>query len=328
VLALAMAAGKRLIVGGMFGKLNGKAKVGVGALNASNGKLVKWTSRPIPNRKGDKFSMVTDLMISGGIVYGTADGEGHHYFDGRFAAKATNGNLVWLDNCYGATYSGFVRGKVFYSVGHPHDCSSVKAFPETEPKRYRHTLAETTYATGRDSTPKGAGSNYSKQRVPSLLHWYPNLTNGKFTGQNQAAWAITGNANYVALAGEFLTVNGKNQQGLTRFATKAIAPNRRGPNGAAGLVPKVSSVKRGVVHVAYARTWDQDNTVLTYKIFRDGTLVHSGRAQSEFWALKGLSFDDTGLAVGSRHTYTVTVTDPFNNVRTAEASAPVTVSGG
>ncbi len=172
------------------------------------------------------------------MVYGTADGESTHWFDGRFAAKASNGNLIWLDNCYGATYSGFVRGKVFYSVGHAHDCSSIKAFPETKPRTHHRALAETTYATGKDTTKPSVNSNYSKQPVPSLLHWFPTLTAGTFTGQHQAAWAITGNATYLALAGEFTKVNGKAQQGLTRFAIASVAPNNVGPVASSGWCPR------------------------------------------------------------------------------------------
>lgn len=330
VYALAMAPGnKRVIVGGRFQKLNGKKKVGIGALNSTSGTSVTWTSRPIPTRTDSAhYSYVTDLVVSGGDVYGTADGEGTHWFDGRFAAAASNGNLRWLDNCYGATYSGFVRGKVFYSVGHAHDCRSIKAFPETKPRTNHRALAETTYATGRDTTKKGAHSNYSKQPVPSLLHWFPTLNAGKFTGQNQGAWAITGNANYIALAGEFTQVNGKAQQGLTRFGAKAVAPNKVGPVASTGLVPKVSSTTRGVVHITYKRTWDQDNTLLTYEIYRDDTLVHSGRATSNFWSLKGLSYDDRGLVVGSRHRYKITVKDPFKNTRYSAQSTSITVSAG
>jgi hypothetical protein len=327
VYALAMAPGdKRLIVGGRFQKLNGKKKVGIGAVSATTAKSLKWTSRPIPTRKNaTHFSYVTDLQVSGGVVYGTADGEGLHWFDGRFAAKAGNGNLVWLDNCYGATYSGFVRGKVFYSVGHAHDCRSIKAFPETDPQTWHRALAETTYATGRDSTKPGANSNYSKQRVPTLLHWFPTINAGSFTGQNQGAWAITGNGTYLALAGEFTKVNGQAQQGLTRFANASAAPNKFGPRASTGLVPTVSSTKRGVVHVAYKRTWDQDNVQLTYEIFRDSSRVFSGKYKSNFWYLKGLSFDDTGLTPGARHTYKITVRDAFNNIRYSAASRTITV---
>lgn len=327
VYALAMAPGnRRVIVGGRFQKLNGTKKVGIGALNATTGKSAKWTSRPIPTRKdATHFSYVTDLIVSGGVVYGTADGESWHWFDGRFAAMANNGNLVWLDNCYGATYSGFVTGKVFYSVGHAHDCRSIKAFPETDPRTHHRALAETTYATGRDSTAKGAGSNYLKQPVPTLLHWFPSLNAGTYTGQHQGAWAITGTSRYLLLAGEFTKVNGRSQQGLTRFATTATAPNKTGPVAAAGLIPKVGSTERGVVHLTWKRTWDYDNALLTYAISRDGTPIRSARYRSTFWSLAGLSYDDTGLVAGSEHTYKITVTDPFGNTRYSGASASVTV---
>ncbi len=90
-------------------------------------------------------------------------------------------------------------------------------------------------------------------------------------------------------------------------------------------MPKVSSTKRGVVHLTWKRTWDQDNNVLTYEITRNGTLIHSGRAKSSFWSLKGLSFDDKGLTPGSRHSYKITVKDPFDNVRYSAASRSITV---
>ena len=325
--ALVMApGGKRLIVGGAFNKLNGAKKVGIGALSTTTAKQVKWTSRPIPDFIDyQHFSMVTDLVVADGVVYGTADGESYHYFDGRFAAKASNGNLVWLDNCYGATYSGYVRNKVFYAVGHPHDCTSVKAFGQTDPVIYKRAIAETTYATGRDSSPSGKNSHYSKQKVPSLLHWYPELTPGKISGANQAAWAVTGAGYYIALAGEFLTVNGVPQQGLTRFASKSLAPNKQGPINSDGIVPTVTSPSTGTVHLAYKRTWDVDNAKLTYTIKRDGVQVFSGSTSSEFWALTPLSYDDRGLRSGDRHRYTVTVTDPFNNVTVGAASAEVVV---
>ena len=36
----------------------------------------------------------------------------------------------------------------------------------------------------------------------------PPLATGTFTGQDQAAWSVTGNANYISLGGEFPKVNG------------------------------------------------------------------------------------------------------------------------
>ena len=58
---------------------------------------------------------------------------------------------------------------------------------------------------------------------PRLLHWRPTLNSGTFTGQSQAAWSVTGNADYVVVGGEFPTINGQAQQGLARFAVRSIA---------------------------------------------------------------------------------------------------------
>jgi hypothetical protein len=331
VYALAIApGGTRVIVGGRFQTINEKAHVGIASVAASNGAQQTWTSKPIPTRKSDElYSYVTDLVISGTTVYGSADGEGTHWFDGRFAALASNGNLVWLDNCYGATYSGFVTGSVFYSVGHAHDCASLNGFPETSPRTNHRALAETTNATGHDVTDPGENSNYSGQPIPTLLHWYPTLVAGDFTGQNQAAWAVTGTSQYLALAGEFPSVNGIAQQGLVRFAVSSIAPNKTGPVASAGLVPTVTSPTAGGVHVSWIRTWDQDNRSLTYNVYRDNgaTAVRTFSANSEFWTLTELHFDDKGLTPGSTHTYKITATDPFGNIRYSAGSQPVTVSG-
>jgi hypothetical protein len=299
----------RVIAGGRFQKLNGKAKVGVGALSAATGTSATWTSRPIPSRRGGNYSMVTDLVLSAGVVYGTADGEGHHWFDGRFAAKASNGALVWLDNCYGATYSAFVSGSVLYTVGHAHDCSSLGAFGETRPYTYHRALAETTGANRHDRTPGAVGAHYSHPPTPSLLNWFPTLNAGTFTGQLQAAWAVTGNRSYVALAGEFTTVNGQAQQGLTRFAVRSIAPDATGPASSSTLTPSLTSTSAGV-KVTWTRTWDRDDANLTYTVLRDGDAIATITTRSVFWSLTSLSYTDPDALSG---TYRIRVSDPSGN---------------
>jgi hypothetical protein len=326
VYAMGVAAGNRIIVGGKFQKINGNTKIGITAISAKTGKNVAWASHPIPTTKGTNYSYVTDLVVSGKTVYGTADGEGSHWYDGKFAATASTGKLVWLDNCYGATYSGFVRGKVFYTVGHAHDCASLGTFPETSPRTYHRSLAETTYATGKDKSTPGAGSHYSKQPIPSQLHWYPSINLGTFTGQNQGAWAITGNSKYTALGGEFTRVNGVDQQGLVRFTNSTLAPNKSGPVPAATLTPTLTSPVPGAVHVSWTRTWDQDNEWLDYVISRDGVVVATIPARSEFWWLKVTTFDDTGLTSGSSHVYKVQARDPFGNVMQGVAAPAIIVS--
>ncbi|WP_344274245.1 PQQ-binding-like beta-propeller repeat protein [Actinomadura napierensis] len=316
--------GDRVIVGGRFQQLNGEKHVGIGAVSATNGGSLAWSSKPIPTKDGQGgFSYVTDLRIQNGVVYGAADGELYHWFDGRFAAKADTGALVWLDNCYGATYGILPVGQTVYSVGHPHDCSSLGAFGETNPKTFHRTLAETFDARGTDQSKPGTNSNYSKQPIPALLDWFPKLGMGSFTKQYQAAWAVTGNSTYVAMGGEFPNVNGKAQAGLVRFAIKAQAPNKVGPT--TGIkAPTVSRTSTGL-KVSWTGTWDMDNGWLHYEVLRDSstTALTSVKRLSKFWAEPSMTFTDAKAAKG-KHTYRIRVHDPLGNTITSPASAAVT----
>ncbi len=125
--------GSRVIVGGRFQTLNLQDFVGIGAVDGTTGATLPWSARITPAKKEIngvmKRSWVTDLVLQDGVVYGSNNGDGYHWFDGRWAAEFATGDLVWLDNCYGATYGVFVRSQVLYSVGHPHDCTSINAFP-------------------------------------------------------------------------------------------------------------------------------------------------------------------------------------------------------
>jgi hypothetical protein len=324
VYALALAPGDRVLIGGRFQKLNGATHVGIGAVSATTGASATWTSRPIPTKQSStRFSYVTDLFVDDDVVYASADGEGGHWFDGRFAAKASNGDLVWLDNCYGATYGIYATAQTVYSVSHAHDCTSLGAFPETNPKTWQRTLAETKAATGRDQSPPGSNSNYRNQPIPTLLHWFPRLAMGSFTKQNQAAWSVTGNADYVALGGEFPKVNGKAQQGLVRFAVRAKAPNKTGPQPDGFAAPTATKTS-GRITVSWKTTWDMDNRSLTYEVLRDNDTKPIGTLtkDSSFWTMPKLTFTDTNPPAGS-HVYRIRVKDPLGNSATSPRSTPV-----
>ncbi|MBO2460092.1 PQQ-binding-like beta-propeller repeat protein [Actinomadura violacea] len=323
--------GDRVIVGGRFQQLNGEKRVGIGAVSATNGGTLPWSSKPIPTKATEPdsagkygYSYVTDLRIQNGIVYGAADGERYHWFDGRFAAKASDGALVWLDNCYGATYGILPVGQTVYAVGHPHDCTSLGAFPETTPETYHRTIAETFDARGTDKAKPGTNSNYSGQPIPQLLDWFPKLGMGTFTKQYQAAWAITGNSSYVAMGGEFPNVNGKAQAGLVRFTVKANAANKVGPDAASVKAPTVTKTSTGL-KVSWAGTWDMDNGWLHYEVLRDSstTALTSVKRLSKFWDEPSMTFTDTKAARG-KHTYRIRVKDPLGNTVTGPASAAVT----
>ncbi|WP_129587447.1 hypothetical protein [Arthrobacter alpinus] len=170
------------------------------------------------------------MTVQNGVVFGSNDGEGGHWFDGRWAADLATGNLIWLDNCYGATYSLAVMGQVVYSTGHAHDCTSVGTFGDHNPQIWKRAIAETTYPTGTDQGAPGSNMNYAYQPVPTQLPWYPLVNAGTYTGIFQGGWALANNSNYLVMGGEFTSVNGKAQQGLATFAARTIAPTSRGPH--------------------------------------------------------------------------------------------------
>ena len=160
------------------------------------------------------------------------------------------------------------------------------------------------------------------------LDWYPTFTPGSYTGQNQAAWSVSGNSKYISYGGEFPTVNGTKQQGLVRFAISSIAPNKVGPTGtAASLKPTVVSQSAGTARIGWTATWDEDNTTLTYAVTRDGntTPIYTTTVNSTFYNLPALSYVDNNLTPGSTHTYQIRVTDPFGNTVLSSA-ASVTIS--
>lgn len=325
---LASADNSRVVLGGRFQTLNGQPLVGIGAVDGSTGATQRWTSTPIPARQGENSSWVTQLVESNGVVYGSANGDGWHWFDGRFAADFASGDLVWLDNCYGSSTDVAVMGEAMYSVSHAHDCTSLGEFPESNPQSWHRGLAETTYATGTDKGGPSGNSKYSGQPVPSLLHWYPTINTGFYTNQFQGGWALAASGNYLVMGGEFTTINGKNQQGLAVFAKRSAAPNKIGPVYSAGLKPTAVSRDPGSVRIAWPSTWDYDDATLTYDVLRDNSLtaVASIDQKSTWWQTAGLGYEDTGQAPGSSHTYRIRVRDPWGNEYIGPRSDPVTVS--
>lgn len=327
---VASADNSRVVIAGRFQSINDAKKIGIGAVDGVTGASQQWISTPIPQSQAGttNTSWVTQMIEKDGVIYASANGVGGHWFDGRFAADFRTGELVWLDNCYGASTDVAVMGEVLYSVSHAHDCSSLGEFPETNPQTWRRALAETIYATGTDQAPPGSNSTYSGQPVPSLLHWYPSINTGFFTGQYQGGWALDNNEDYLVEGGEFTTVNGTAQQGLAVFGKRSVAPNKVAPVYTAALKPSALSTAPGTVRVAWPNTWDYDDAVLTYEVLRDNSLTAVGtvEAGSVWWKNQALGFTDTGRTTGASHTYRIRVKDSAGNEYIGPRSAPVTVT--
>jgi hypothetical protein len=318
--------GTRIVVGGQFTTISGKAAYGVGAVNATTGAVGSFAVNSVV-RDADPGAGITSLSTDGSLVYGT----GYDYgtggnFEGSFAATPA-GSLVWLEDCHGDTYSGVPIGGVFYAVGHAHACSTLGAFPETSPRSYHRALAFTTAATRKlTASPDTRYASFTGRPAPTLLTWFPDLTAGSISGQNQAAWSVTGNASYVVLGGEFPTVNGVRQQGLVRFAVSSLAPNKQGPMATrASLALTAALIAPDQARLTWWTSWDRDNERLTYTLRR--TDVAAARYvqvfASHFWHPSRGAFTDTALVRGRTYTYTLTVSDPFGN---AVTSSPVTVT--
>ena len=310
--------GGKLVVGGEFTRLNGSRRsgYGLGAVSSTTGAL-----RPFPTnhivRNGGTRAAITALASDGHRVYGTGfvNRVGGN-LEGAFASNWSNGRLRWLEDCHGDSYGVYPSPTAVYVVGHPHNCRPVRGFGETTPRRYHRALAfgkAVTQTLRKSPHPHDVG--FTGLPAPSLLVWFPELDIGTYTGQNQGPWAVAGNRDYVVLAGEFRHVNGRAQQGLTRFAVSARAPNRVGPQIRSwAFKPRLTSPAAGRVRISWRTNWDRDNGNLTYRIFRDRdpNPIHTTSHFSTFWRLPTLVWPDRRVAAGLHH-YRVTAIDPFGN---------------
>jgi hypothetical protein len=311
----------KVVVGGRFTVLSGVSNYGLGAVDAVTGAALPWPTNQIVRDAGINAG-IWSLSNDGTQVYGTGYtfGSGGN-FEGDFASNTATGKLIWVTGCRGDTYSSAPIGPVLYSVSHNHDCSSIGAFPQTQPWSYQHASAFTT-AQGANGK-KNVSGTFLNQPAPDLLIWAPTLDIGSYTGQSQAAWNVVATSSYVLLGGEFPSINGTAQQGLARFAIKDLAPNKQGPRGYDTLTPSLSSPSAGKVKATWKAAWDRDNQRLTYEVLRGSTVVNTQVVDSNWWTRPTLSYTDT-VPSGSSQTYRVRVRDPFGNSMTS-VSASITV---
>jgi hypothetical protein len=296
--------GGEVFAGGYFTNLNGVARRGTGALDPTTGATLPWASANVlPPHSGACTSDIKDIRVDASNVYFAAEGTGGGCFDGTFAARQSDGALVWKNTCLGATQSIEIIGSFLYKGSHAHDCSSVGSFPQVPTGGARHLLVE-------------------KLSDGSLGPWYPN-TSGNPLGPR--AFATDGTQLFVG--GDFLTVNNKAQQGLTRFGGPPDLTKPRQPKA-----PTAISTTSGQVRLSWQAVTDDDDETLVYRVFRDGSatpLFTSAPTRSTFWILPSLSFTDTTVAPGSTHTYKVDAKEANGtNTSAKSAATSVTVAGG
>jgi PKD repeat protein len=324
--------GTRLIVGGQFQNLSGNSSLGLGAVDPTTGNYIPWAASDIVQDYGVNASIDTlyatpTAVFGAGYVWTQNPPSTAGNLEGTFEANPDTGQITGLEDCHGDTYSVFATSSLMYEVGHQHYCGNIGGFPQTNPWTFHHLQA---FSTASDSLvqPNSEGAYYNWAGYPamSLQDFYPNFVNGTFTGQDQATWSVAGNADYIVAGGEFPSVNGISQQGLTRFAISSLAPNKVGPQGIP-LVPNAVSFTPGQVTVSWNATYDNDNGYLTYNVYRDNgtTPIYTTTEHSNFYTTPPMGFTDTGLTPGSTHTYKVVVTDPFGN-STNRSTPAVTVA--
>ena len=323
--------GSRVYAGGRFQHMDGEAHYGLAMLSGSTGATLPFPTNNIVRDAGLNSSITslaatTDRVYGSGYVYGSGGN-----LEGSFSSDATTGALVWLEDCHGDTYSVQPLASALYVAGHPHDCRNVGGFPETSPRTFHHTIAFSQARTGTlTNDGNTAYANFSGQPSPTLQNWYPAYVTGTYTGQGQAAWSVAGDSRYLVVGGEFPFVNGTAQYGLTRFAFDSVVKSTTGPNNNTALTPTATSTVAGQAAVTWTATYDQDNVALTYALARDGDTAHpiyQVTKNTVFWSRPAMGFTDTGLAGGSSHTYTLTVTDPDGN-RISRVGNSVTIAGG
>ncbi|WP_189131484.1 LamG-like jellyroll fold domain-containing protein [Wenjunlia tyrosinilytica] len=297
VRALGLSPGKdKVIVGGDFFTVNGADSHALAVVDAGTGD----NYRTYPLGFIEQNSVVKDITTDATGFYTGNEGTGGGVFDGRIAVDFSTYDQRWRDTCLGATQAVAVHHGVLYSGSHAHDCSSMGEYPDG---RRQHLLAQST-------------------QDPELLPWFPDTNDGigEQIGPRDIVVSGDGSSDYLWISGEFTTVNGTAQQGLTRFG--------QGPDLTAPTIPvaSASSFEAGKAQVRWRASTDTDDGTLTYKVYRDGgsTPVWTGTADSRWWSRPQVSFTDSGLTPGSTHSYRVAASDgPNTSALSAAASVQV-----
>jgi hypothetical protein len=312
--------GRKAVLGGNFSTINGSSKPGYGlaAVDAFSGAL-----QPLPVNKvirnAGKSAAITGLVAAADGFYGSGyaiESSGDGNLEGAFKAD-WNGKLVWLEDCHGDTYAvASSTSGVTYIAGHPHDCLDLGDFGNVGPNANHRALAFTNKATGTIKGYLDGHVDFRGQPSPSLLHWFPTINFGTYTGLSQGPWSVAANRDYVVYGGEFTTVNGKPQQGLVRFVSAKLAPNKDGPrlSGTAFSLARVATPGRpNHVKLTWRADWDRDNARLTYQVIRNGVLLGTRSADSSFWDRPRLFFTDSTAQPATQYKYWITAVDPYGN---------------
>ena len=313
----------KLVVGGAFTTLNGSSQPGFGlaAVDAVNGGNVPTPVNDAVRNAG-RNAAITSLSSDGiELVRDGLHQRRSTAGPGTLRDRSPPTGPAWTSN--GSTTAGATRIVCLpttppsYKAGHSHDCGKINGFPETMPKSWHRALAYSKAATQTLTRPSTRTPSFLGKPAPSLLVWFPDMDTGTATGQSQGPWTVTGNDSYVVMGGEFKNVNLRGQQGLSRFAVSAIAPNKEGPrSSSAATNPVLTSPSAGKISVSWQSNWDRDNSRLSYQLYRDGVVINTRTVSSRFWYRPMAEYLDS-VPPGTTHNYRVVVTDAFGNAKSS-----------
>jgi hypothetical protein len=300
----------RVLMGGWFTTFNGATEQALASADPTSGASEPWADDIIPNYSGC-VSDTKDIIISdvtGTMTAYIADeGTGGGCFDGDWAANVYTGQLIWQNDCLGATQALAIVNGWLYKGSHAHDCAfSPGGFPQVSNASgwVTHHLLDQSLVDG------------------SLGHFVAD-TNAPGGVEPLGPGTFATDGAQLFVGGDFTTVNGKPQQGFTRFAPSPDTTTPTRPTA-----PVVTTPFAGADEVSFQASSDNDDGTLTYRIYRSGTAspIATMQATSWPWSKPVLHYMDTRLAPGKVYTYQVTASDGTNTSAKSPLSNKVTVS--
>lgn len=338
--------GSKLVVGGQFQYLNTNALAeGMGALDPTTGASLPWLDGIVSYGPQDGFTALrTDgtSIFATSFQYGAPPGLSQHQFEGTVKLNPTDGSIIWMEDCHGDSYDTFPTATVVYTVSHAHDCRSLGGFGDMTAATAtalniggaaQRSMGFTNNATGTlNASASGSYKSWTGTPSPSVVAFFPFLQSGTISGQAQAAWSITGNSQYLVMAGEFPAVNAASQQGLVRFGVPAVSKNKQGPrlSAAQSWAPTATALNGGRVRVTVPANWDRDDLSLSYQLVRDGDTAHpvaTATASSVFWSRPTVTLVDPTAPAGTV-SYSVRAVDgDGNDALSSAVSVAVTAAG-
>lgn len=310
----------RVVLSGNFTTINDETNRGIGAVTTDTFQTLPFPANEVIWNYGSGASNYDLKMQDDGTVYTTGFLNGTsslHAYEGVVSINSYTGELNWIADCHGDSYDTARVADVVYVVSHHHNCENIGGYPDTNPRtRYQNSDAFTVEATGTVRTNVQSGyRDFGGQPAPSLVQWFPSATPGTYTGQGQAGWTLDATDEYLVMGGEFLGINGTDQQGLVRFAVVGSSPNIEGPRNP-DTVPTGAPISDSTMRISWTGNWDRDDHVLSYELQREDlqTPVCTTTAPGTFWYLSPVSCKDRDVTLGQTYRYRVVASDPWGNL--------------